>query len=408
MKRIFVRLGIAVLFSTTACSTLVADENHYDELFIGDRAAGMAGAYAAIADDTAGLYYNPAGIVFASDSNISGSMNAFNVSRKNYKDVLGPGRDYSRMSSELLPNFFGIIQDFGSGKIGFSYAVIDSTLENQDEVFENAQLPSGTAQTFVVNFNNQDKTLLIGPSYARQLNEKLSLGSSLFLHYRQQERITHLFAQYAGVNKDSTDYASTTEYGIQPKIGIMYSPREKISLGFTLSQTIILSSDITVQDTGPDSGSGVDYNFRLSGSSNDKRPYPMSIRSSLAYFFDKKLIVAGEINYYSATNDNRNAVFNIAAGTEYYLKDDLALRGGIYTNNATSPSLSADKTTQFEHIDYIGVTGSITSFSRSNALTVGIQYAVGSGQAQLFGYEPVLQSISASLLNIFLSASYAY
>ena len=404
----------AIIVNSLLCALManiaMADENHYDELLIGDRATGMAGAYAAIADDTAGLYYNPAGTVYSEDSNISGSMNAFNVSTKNYKDVMGPGRDWQRVSSELLPNFFGIVQDFAGGKLGFSYAVIDSTLENQDEVFENAQTPEGNWQEYAINFNNQDKTILIGPSFARQVNKKMSIGASLFLHYRQQERIIHQFRVDAvnGTNRDSTNYASTTEYGLQPKLGIIYSPQEKLSLGLTLNQTILMSSDVVTQLTGPDSTSGVDYNFRVASESNEKRPYPVTLRSSVAYFVNKKLIIAGEVNYFAATNDNRNAIVNIAAGSEYYLKDNLALRGGIYTNNSTSPKLSSDKINQYEHIDYVGITGSVTRFSRSNALSLGFQYAIGSGQAQVFGAENVLQSVTASLFNVFMSASYSY
>ena len=389
-------------------SSARADVNHYDEILIGDRAAGMAGAYAAIADDTAGLFYNPAGTVYADDSNISGSMNAFTISIKNYKDVMGPGRDWQRVSSELLPNFFGIIQDFAKGKLGFSYAVVDSTLENQDEVFENVQLPTEFADVYVINFNNQDKTILIGPSYARKINDKLSIGTSLFFHYRQQERITHIFTQLASYNKDSTKYASTTEYGLNPKLGVMYTPFEKLSLGFTLSQTFLLSSNIVNQASGPDSNSGVLYNFRVSDESNAKRPYPVTLRSSVAYFFDKKLIVAGEINYFGATNDGRASVINLAAGSEYYLRDNLAVRGGIYTNNASSPSLSTNKVGQFEHVNYVGLTTSITRFSRSNALSIGMQYAVGSGLAQVFGDQPILQSVSASTFNVFMSATYSY
>lgn len=390
-----------------------ADENHYDEILIGDRAAGMAGAYAAIADDTAGLYYNPAGIVYAVDSNISGSMNAFNIATKSYKDVVGPGRDWNRVSSELLPNFFGIIQDFGGGKAGFSYAVVDSTQENQDDVFQNAQLPSGSVDEYVINFNNQDKTIHIGPAYAKRINDRLSIGTSLFLHYRQQERITHIFTDSAATtpNLDSTEYASTTEFGLRPGVGIMFTPREKLSFGFKIAKSFLLSSDYVYQKSGPDSTSGVDYNFRQAAEKKDKREYPWVIRSSAAYFFDKRFIVAGALNYFSATSDSqlgdRNAVVNLSAGAEYYLRDNLALRGGVYTNNATTPKLSANKLGQYEHIDYIGVTASVTRFSRSNALTFGLQYAAGSGKAQLFA-EPILQSVDASVFNVFMSASYSY
>ena len=60
-----------------------ADENHYSNQLIGYRAAGLGGAYTAISDDPSGLYYNPAGIVYAQTSNLSASVNAFQCRRKN-------------------------------------------------------------------------------------------------------------------------------------------------------------------------------------------------------------------------------------------------------------------------------------------------------------------------------------
>src|SRR3990172_2529925 len=56
---------------------VMADEYHYNNILIGDRAAGMAGAYTAISDDPSGLYYNPAGIVFAPRRSFSASVNAY-------------------------------------------------------------------------------------------------------------------------------------------------------------------------------------------------------------------------------------------------------------------------------------------------------------------------------------------
>jgi len=103
-----------------------ADDYHYVNMLVGDRAAGMAGAYTAVADDTAGLFYNPAGIVYAPGSSLSGSMNAYQQNSTNYKQVLGGQYDWKRSSGTLLPNFFGIVQPLGNGMVGFSYAVPNS------------------------------------------------------------------------------------------------------------------------------------------------------------------------------------------------------------------------------------------------------------------------------------------
>ena len=52
------------------------DFNYINDHF-GDRATGLGGAYTAISDDPSGAYYNPAGIVFAFDNQISLSVNSY-------------------------------------------------------------------------------------------------------------------------------------------------------------------------------------------------------------------------------------------------------------------------------------------------------------------------------------------
>src|SRR3989338_10609470 len=59
-----------------------ADEYHYNNIIIGDRASGMGGAYTAISDDPSGLYYNPAGIAFSFGRSLSGGAQAYHMVQK--------------------------------------------------------------------------------------------------------------------------------------------------------------------------------------------------------------------------------------------------------------------------------------------------------------------------------------
>lgn len=401
------------VFSAWFSSTAVADSNHYHEILLGDRATGLAGAYCAIADDPSGLFYNPAGIVHASNSNISGSMNAINIAKKTYRNVMGNGKDWVRDSSELLPNFFGLLQDLGGGKAGFSYAVIDSTLENQDEDFSNIQLLGLPVDRFVINFNNQDKAMLFGPSYAIQYRDKLSVGTTLYGYYRSQEQITHLYKEEPShITVDSTRYLSTDEFGVHPKLGVMYSPAPKWSLGITLGQTFLLRAKIRDQHTGPDETNNLAV-ARRDDEFTNKRKLPLEIRMGTAYFHSSKFLLSSDLGYFSAADYLKKPVLNFSMGIEYYIKPTWALRTGFYTNNANTASLRASNvySIQEEHIDYRGFTFSATHFTRSNALTLGMQFAEGNGQAQLFeptAGDAVLNEVKAMVLNVFMSATYSY
>lgn len=110
-NRRFAPLLVSLLVVT---GSAYADSNHYVNMLVGDRDAGMAGAYTAVADDPSGLYYNPAGVVYAPGSSLSGSMNSYQQSSITYKNVLGGSHDWVRKSNSLLPNFFGVVQPLGA------------------------------------------------------------------------------------------------------------------------------------------------------------------------------------------------------------------------------------------------------------------------------------------------------
>ena len=62
-------LLIGILASATMA---FADDYHYVNLLVGNRASGLGGAYTALSDDPAGCFYNPAGISFAASNNYQG------------------------------------------------------------------------------------------------------------------------------------------------------------------------------------------------------------------------------------------------------------------------------------------------------------------------------------------------
>ena len=240
-SRLFIK---SFTFNILLFTTILADDFHYNNMLIGDRASGLAGAYTAIADDPSGLFYNPAGIVYATTSNISANMNAYNVSKTKYKKVLG-GHDWERTSQALVPNFFGITQPLGPGTLGFSYAVTDSILEDQDQTFND--IPTAGTK-FNINFNNQDTTSNIGPSYSLAVNDKFSFGLTLYGYYRTQEQIFNQSFDFP----DNTyhwenGYIAQEEHGLKPILGFMLTPINKVSLGLTISKIFLLHSKFEQQ-----------------------------------------------------------------------------------------------------------------------------------------------------------------
>lgn len=409
--------------AAAASSTCLADDYHYNNLLIGDRASGMGGAYTAVSDDPSGLYYNPAGITFIGGRNLSASVNAYHITNIKYRDVLGGG-DWTRESSKLLPNFFGVTQPLGKGVVGFSYAVSDSILENQDTVLYN--LPGTNVQRYIINMNNEENTYKIGPSYAQQINDDLSVGISLYFHLRNTETI---FSQNISLTDTTYEWSSfyqqSDELGIEPVFGVMWSPMEKLSLGATLRKTELLSSSLDSQLTcasdiasNPNPLCTQPPTTQLN-SSDYKREYPWQLSLGVAYFPNERQLYSVDYTYYteasndlSANNDSlfrtKEATWNLKLGTEYYLSSKWALRGGLYTNRANTPALESGRTDQPQHIDMYGLSFSGSRFTRNSSLTVGLSYGQGSGEAQVVGGVTNIQDVDTYSLSLFLSTSYSY
>ena len=90
---------ICIVFSSMQ---LHADNAHYKNMLIGERAATMGGSYVAISDDSTGCYYNPAGIAYAVGDSLSGSGNMLHKMKTVYSEAIGT-EDWVRESEALVP-----------------------------------------------------------------------------------------------------------------------------------------------------------------------------------------------------------------------------------------------------------------------------------------------------------------
>lgn len=395
----------------------LADEHHYINSIPGERAAGMGGAYTAVSDDPSGCFYNPAGIAFASARRISISVNAYNISTKTFKDALhkttGEGEDWELKSSRLIPNFFGVIQKFGPGIAGFSYAVTDSVSRDQEQVFRDIRsaIPGVTIDRYVLNIDDVDDAYNFGPSYAIKLGDNLSAGATLYFYYRDRKFIrNHLLNLSNGEFDWENYYLSWKEYGIRPILGLMFSPVDKVSLGFTVARTFLFDSESRVQITvrGPSSsGYGSNDVYFTVQESSRKRDFPFETKLGIAYFPSPSFLVSVDLQYYSSV-ENYEAVINGAIGAEYYLSPSLALRFGLFTDRANTPSVKPGGVNQIEHVDNYGTTMSITYFTRNSSLTLGAIYTYGIGDAQVIPNSTAIQDVRIDSITVFIGGGYSF
>jgi long-chain fatty acid transport protein len=403
-----------------------ADSYHYENILVGERAAGMGGAYTAVSDDPSGLYHNPGGIVYSQGNNLSASANAYHASRKTYDKATSDGRDWKREASVVLPNFFGVIQKVGKGKVGLSSVVPDSILEDQDQTFN--RIPSldvdgdgsPNFMDLTLNFNNEDNTTNVGLSYARELTEGLSAGLTVYAHLRNVQTILNQYILFdTGQYQWENLYIESNEWGFRPIAGVMWTPADKVSLGLTASKIIIVDSETTSQVTRkfwdeaapPCTAGNVCTLPPTSITTDDKREYATNIDLGAAYFYSDGLLLAGDISYYTAQEDfegERLATWNAALGTEYYMTPSFALRGGIFSNHASTPELKSGGKNQPEHVNLYGASLSLSHFGRNSSVTLGGSYSYGTGEAQVVENITNIQDVTMDSYTLFLSTAYSY
>ncbi len=388
-----------------------ADAYHYTNVLVGDRAAGMAGAYTAVSDDATGLYYNPAGIVYSSGRNLSASVNAVSVMDETYKGAVG-GSDWKRSSSSLLPNYFGVIQPLGPFKVGISYAVPDAITSDQRQAFKS----SGAVTDYQINFNQESKTYIAGPSVAAELADGLSAGLTLYWYQKSALTIMNqVIARGDGTFAWQNNYQGRIEEGIRPVLGLMYSPADKVSLGLAVSSIYDIWARTSQQTSAQDSADATKNVIPpQTASDNTLVRYPTQVNFGAAWFPISRFLLSAEADYSTGVGyqpilqRDIHPVLNGAVGGEYYFTSSLAGHAGFYTNFANTSRVDSGKTGQPEHVDLYGGTLSLSGFTRSAAITLGGAYTYGQGQAQIRAGYPDIQTAVINGWMLYLAASYSY
>ncbi|MBI3580824.1 MAG: hypothetical protein HY098_01895 [Nitrospinae bacterium] len=421
-------LSALLFLGLVLAGTAAADDYHYVNNIIGERAAGMGGAYVAVADDTSGLFYNPAGTVFATGNSVSASGNTWRQESKTYNGALG-NSNYQRNSTTIQPNFFGVVQHTPIGTIGFSYVIPDSTLQQQDQSFA---YPYTNIPTYTLNYNNEINSYNIGPSYATDVTKNLKVGITLYYHFKKRKTINNQIQTVAVTGQPNQAQWDNflfkdEENGARPILGFIYAPEDgKYSLGLAVSKTFVFNASQYFQKTCRHSlpaGTG-DPCYSATDSAHqpvefpiqtgDVLPdYPTEVRFGAAFFPSNAWLISADVDYFSRANSDsfgvygwtRQPVLNLAVGTEYYFTPAFAVRGGLYTDNTNVDSqglaVADDK------INLYGASLSTAWFTKYSSISLGLNYAFGSGDSNISA-SGVLGTMSSRVLTIFLGSSYNY
>jgi long-chain fatty acid transport protein len=427
-------VALATLGSLCLGSAAHADENHYKNILVGERGAGLGGAFAAISDDPSGMFYNPAGLAFSFENYISLSANAFSATTIRYKNIVA-NQDYTLTSAAFVPAFFGFTQSLGKYKAGFGVVVPNSDLFDQNDLIENFSTAAGRANQINRRLFRQDITYLVGPAVAKEVFENFSVGISLFAQARFHRYIDNQLVTYnPRTGGDPTRYLVQNAYldesafALAPKLGFQWMPMPKWSIGLAISRAFnlkgsgkvkmistptyteeeaIAAGDTTLTGTPrPVTGEFTNDLKVTNQTGSSYLPEVLQVSLGNAYFFSKTFLVSADVDFFGPdAATNRVTTFNVAVGAEYYVLPTLPLRIGLYSDRSNRAAVVTGKKNQFDHVDRYGGTVGFSWINSGSSFSMGFGSTKGSGQGQTLA-DASIQTLQSSQLNVFLMGSY--
>ncbi len=378
----------------------------------------------AISDDPSGIYHNPAGIAFSLENYLNISANAFNIGRQTYENIY-PGQNYVYKSQAFVPSFFGFTQTVGKGKFGFAVVTPNSDDIDQDD---RADRPASTGvdpRAFVRKISKQDVTYLIGPAYAREIAPNLALGVSFLALARNLKFIDNTLVLYdpVGTGKYNLHQAhfSQRSFGGVFKVGLEWMPVTKWSFGFVFSKNYNFGGsgststlDMKVDGSGvpitPDGTVTHDLTLVDNTKNYFAAPVNFSVSIGTAYFISREALFTAQLDYHSPQVNYSEyplgATFNWSFGGEYFVLDWLAVRGGLYSNNANSRPLITGGVNQGAKVDQIGATFAGSVYRSGTSISLGVTYSKGVGKGQAFFNSTDIQRVVQTMLGIYFAGSY--
>jgi hypothetical protein len=420
-----------------------ADPFHAQTLPLGQRAIGMAGAFAAVADDPSATYYNPAGLVWGSDSALSASLTltAFDRStvESGYRTSVGSS-SLNHAQGASLPVFVAAAKHLGrrdaEGQRQHAIALSSFTVSQRRLSFD-AEVRSGDAASGALetlSIEQGERSTWYGLTYAARLIPRLSLGLSGFVtvqrtHYDEERIGATLGAELDDGSRSAsrgswTSHLVTTNVkNMVARIGGLYafSPQLRVGVMFQPPSLHVrgranLRERYLVSESG---GAGPRF-FNVSHRNlASESPLPWELRLGAQYAFRPWLTLALDTSLYGKTGSAKDPVVavgarkavagtravgasgafmqerwhrtyngNVSLGLSAVLAESVAVRCGIYTDLSSAPSVpSFSSSYRAADIHRVGGTVSIGLASDNYDFSLGMVGLYGRGDALSFNDE---------------------
>lgn len=379
-----------------------ADWWHNNSFIMAGRPAGMGGAYTGIGTGAAGLYYNPGGMGFSPDLQLSVSTTNYYTSTIKQQGYLSDSSTgFELGDADLLNGYFGGIFRLDSEiPMYLAFAIYNKDYVNLDNVINSISNDGKKTTRFVQKLSSTENEYAFGG--ALRLSPKWSIGASIAffdIKYSEVQNANIVAGPYDDPDNigsqlytyEMWNYTSSFFVrGIEGGLGIAFRPNDYISFGLSGKYKFIMAQDADstyvdnqiITDTefvplGPDSTYPYTQFVNLATVKQDTKPFgalPYMIRFGIGLYPTEFQTFTADVAYYSANDANNpfyrtRAVFDYFLGSETIFFEKLALRLGYFTNNWSGDTSVKD---QYINVNFVGYTVGI-SYINKNA-TYGFAY----------------------------------
>jgi long-chain fatty acid transport protein len=384
-----------------------ASDTHYQDVIVGERAAGMGGAFTALASEATGAYYNPAGIIHPGSSIIQLGMSAYQLRRKEVEvvDLCGATISDNQNAFFSFPASFGFVKLFRAGGLehGVGLTVVIPHYQKVTDAFAQDDASCGPVKLAVGGSQLVvDRVMQAGLSYAVRPWPRLRLGLTVGVAVRTASymRLVSLVMDVAGSTTPlfpGLEYsnADVSLWSLYVQAGAILEPVDGLYLGLSVTSPHIRLTgsgrldrlhaeldgaqwDKTVLQAIDD----VQYNWRV----------PLHAAVGAAYRFGKRVTLAADVHLHApqdgyallehpllpagVVDDNeRDLVVNGNVGLEVWVLSKLALRAGGFTNLTSLPDgFESD----FDRVHLYGFTlGGTYASNEQSTLSFAVQGQLG-------------------------------
>ena len=414
-------LGLGALAAPAAATTPPSIYSNNHSYPLGSRAAGMAGAYTALACDEAALHYNPAALACAETSRVELAANVYMIDHFDAPSALGPDQDLGATSYHPLPSIAGFVRILEEGQDGVGRVGVGLNVTVPRSIFLSADPPQPTKRDFF-SINVRDDLLAADLGVGWQLSPTLAVGAALGGLMRNHQTRTSLLlvsstpSDCGGV--ECFDFVSSEQsfdlisIGLRAKLGARWTPIPELSAGLTFTTPTLdifgearinSSTTLGIGATGGDLRGA--FPERLRGAS--ALALPARIALGVAYTFPRvqlsadfslafprvvpeayalsSIAIEGVAPDPDPIADERLSLAaqpNVNVGVEIKVSDGVRLAFGAFTDiSATSSAdLAADLS---DRVDMFGFTAALGLVGRQVSSWFGVSFEGGRGSTRV-------------------------